>query len=182
MSERARLKKQYETEIRPALMKERGYRNVHEVPKLQKIVVNMGLGRIAREKKVMDSAMEELAAITGQKPVVTRARKSVAGFKLREGMQIGFMVTLRGPRMYEFLDRFITIAMPRIRDFRGLSRKSFDGEGNFSMGIKEHYIFPEVNYDKVDHILGMNVTMVTTAKTDEDGRCLLEKFNMPFRH
>ncbi|BDB95994.1 50S ribosomal protein L5 [Candidatus Hydrogenosomobacter endosymbioticus] len=174
-----RLRQIYEESITPELIKEFGYFNIHQVPKLEKIVINMGLGR--KDKKVAEAAMEELAAISGQRPVRTVARKSIAGFKLREGMDVGVKVTLRKARMYEFLDRFVTIAMPRIRDFRGLSLKSFDGSGNLSVGIKEHYIFPEVNYDRVDHILGMDISIVTTAKTDDEGRSLLQKFGVPFR-
>lgn len=177
----ARLKERYEKEIRPELMKELGYSNVFAVPKIEKIVVNMGLGRLLREKKILDSAASELAAVTGQKPVVTKARRSVAGFKIRAGMSMGLKVTLRSRMMYEFLDRLITIAMPRIRDFRGISPKSFDGNGNFAMGIKEHYIFPEINYDKVEHLLGMDVVITTSAATDDEARALLAKFGIPFR-
>jgi len=176
----ARLKNQYENIIRPELMKERGYRNLHQVPTLKKVVVNMGLGKAVHDRKLLDSASLELAAITGQKPVVTRAQQSIAGFKVREGMEIGLKVTLRRARMYEFIDRLVVIAMPRMKDFRGLSLKSFDRRGNFSMGIKEHYIFPEIDYDRVDHLLGMDVTIVTTAHTDEDAQFLLRKFGFPF--
>lgn len=150
------------------------------VPQIEKIVLNMGLGDAAQDKKKLDLALEELKAISGQKPVITKARKSIAGFKLREGVGIGVKVTLRNQRMYEFLDRLINIAMPRIRDFRGISKKSFDGNGNFAMGIKEHIIFPEINYDKIDKIHGLDVVIVTTAKTDKEALALLKAFNMPF--
>lgn len=175
-----RLKEMYCSEIRPAMAKELGYANIHTIPGLKKIVVNMGLGR--KEKKVFESAVDEMAAITGQKPLVIVAKKSIAGFKLREGMDLGIKVTLRKNRMYEFLDRLVTIAMPRIRDFRGISGSSFDGNGNLSLGIKEHHIFPEVNYDRVDHILGMDISIVTSARTDEEGKVLLQKFGIPFRN
>lgn len=150
------------------------------VPQIEKIVLNMGLGDAAQDKKKLDLALEELKAIAGQRPVVTKARKSIAGFKLREGVGIGVKVTLRNQRMYEFLDRLINIAMPRIRDFRGISKKSFDGKGNFAMGIKEHIVFPEINYDKIDKIHGLDVVIVTTAKTDKEALALLKAFNMPF--
>ena len=162
-------------------MKEFGYKNIMEVPTLKKIVINMGLGEAVQNIKILDSATEELALITGQKPVITRARKSVASFKLRKGMPIGCMVTLRRDRMWEFLDRLITFAIPRVRDFRGLSPKSFDGRGNYTIGIREQIIFPEINYDKVDKIKGMNVTIVTTAETDEEGYALLKHLGLPFR-
>lgn len=176
----ARLKEQYQKEIHPALMKEFSYRNPMMVPQIEKIVLNMGLGDAAQDKKKLDLALEELKVISGQKPVITKARKSIAGFKLREGVGIGVKVTLRNHRMYEFLDRLVNIAMPRIRDFRGISKKSFDGKGNFAMGIKEHIIFPEINYDKIDKIHGLDVVIVTTAKTDSEALALLKAFNMPF--
>jgi large subunit ribosomal protein L5 len=176
----ARLKQQYHKEIHPALMKEFSYRNPMMVPQLEKIVINMGLGEAAQDKKKLDLALEELRAIAGQRPVITKARKSIAGFKLREGVGIGVKVTLRNQRMYEFLDRLVNIAMPRIRDFRGISKKSFDGNGNFAMGVKEHIIFPEINYDKIDNIHGLDVVIVTTAQTDAEALALLKAFNMPF--
>lgn len=176
----ARLKQQYQKEIHSALMKELEYRNPMMVPQIEKIVLNMGLGDAAQDKKKLDLALEELKAISGQRPVITKARKSIAGFKLREGVGIGVKVTLRNQRMYEFLDRLINIAMPRIRDFRGISKKSFDGNGNFAMGIKEHIIFPEINYDRIDKIHGLDVVIVTTAKTDKEALALLKAFNMPF--
>lgn len=178
----ARLKELYMKEVVPALIQERNYRNVMEVPRLEKIVLNMGLGDAIHNIKLLDTATEELAAITGQKPVVTRARRSIAAFKLREGMAIGCMVTLRKERMYEFLDRLINVAIPRVRDFRGLNSHAFDGRGNYTLGIREQIIFPEVDYDKVDTVKGMNITIVTTAKTDEEGRLLLRLLGMPFRN
>ncbi len=176
-----RLKEIYKNKVVPELMKEFGYKNIMQVPKLEKIVINMGLGEAVRDIKVIDSAMKDLSAITGQKPVVTRAKKSIASFKLRAGMPIGCKVTLRGARMYEFLDRLINFAMPRIRDFKGVSDRGFDGRGNYTLGIKEQIIFPEVDYDKVDKIRGMNITINTTAKTDEEGKALLRHLGMPFR-
>ena len=176
-----RLKEIYRNKVVPELMKEFGYKNIMQVPKLEKIVINMGLGEAVRDIKVIDSAMKDLSAITGQKPVVTRAKKSIASFKLRAGMPIGCKVTLRGARMYEFLDRLINFAMPRIRDFKGVSDKGFDGKGNYTLGIKEQIIFPEVDYDKVDKIRGMNITINTTAKTDEEGKALLKQLGMPFK-
>jgi large subunit ribosomal protein L5 len=164
------------------MTREREYKNIMEVPRLEKIVVNMGLGDAIQNIKVLDSAVEELALITGQKPVVTRARRSIASFKLREGMAIGCMVTLRKDRMYEFLDRLIHVAIPRVRDFRGLNSRSFDGRGNYTLGIREQIIFPEIDYDKVEKIKGMNITIVTTARTDEEGRLLLKLMGMPFRN
>jgi large subunit ribosomal protein L5 len=178
---RTRLQDHYDTVVRPALMKEFSYQNVMEVPKIEKIVINMGVGEAAADSKKINVAVEELTAIAGQKPVVTKARKSIAVYKLREGMSIGTKVTLRRQRMYEFLDRLITIALPRVRDFRGLNPKSFDGRGNFAMGVKEHIVFPEINYDKVDQIWGMDIIVCTTAKTDEEARELLKLFNFPFR-
>jgi len=170
----------YETKMREALMKKMGYSNIHSVPTLEKIVINMGLGRRMQEKNIFEAAVEGLADISGQKPCVTKAKQSIAGFKIREGVNLGAKVTLRSNRMYEFLERLINIAMPRIRDFRGLSSKSFDGRGNFSMGIKEYYIFPEIKYDKINDILGMDIVFVTTARTNQDGKALLEEFGLPF--
>jgi large subunit ribosomal protein L5 len=176
-----RLKAYYRDTVRPALVKEFGYKNAMEVPRVDKIVVNMGIGEAVADSKKVTSALADLAQITGQKPAVTRSRKSIATFKLREGMPIGGKVTLRRNRMYEFLDRLVTVALPRVRDFRGLNPKSFDGRGNFAMGIKEHIVFPEINYDEVDQIWGMDVIVCTTAKTDEEARALLKAFNFPFR-
>jgi len=178
----ARLMELYTKEVIPQLMKEFGYKNIMQVPKLEKIVVNMGLGEAIQNVKILDSAAEELAAITGQKAVVTKAKKSIAAFKLRQGMPIGCMVTLRRERMYEFLDRLLNISLPRVRDFKGISPKGFDGRGNYSLGVKEQLIFPEINYDKVDKIKGLNISIVTTAKTDEEGRALLRCLGMPFRN
>ena len=178
----ARLKEVYDKELIPQLTKEFSYKNVMEVPRLEKIVINMGLGEAIQNIKILDSAAQELSAISGQKPVITKARKSIASFKLREGMPIGCMVTLRKDRMYEFLDRLVNEALPRVRDFKGVSPKGFDGRGNYSLGVKEQLIFPEINYDKVDKIKGMNITVVTTARTDEEGRALLKLLGMPFRN
>ena len=178
----ARLKEYYTKEVVPALTKEFGYKNPMEVPKMVKIVINMGLGDAIQNIKVLDNAVEELTRIAGQKPIVTKARKSIATFKLRQGMSIGCCVTLRRERMYEFFDRLISAAIPRIRDFRGISAKSFDGRGNFSLGLKEQIIFPEIEYDKVDKIRGMNIAIVTTAKTDDEARQLLKLMGMPFRN
>ncbi|GIU82119.1 MAG: 50S ribosomal protein L5 [Acidobacteria bacterium] len=177
----ARLKEKYKNEVAPALAKEFGIKNPMAIPKLEKIVINMGLGEAISNPKVLDVAVEELKAITGQKPVITKAKKSIASFKLRQGMRIGAMVTLRGDRMYEFLDRLISIALPRVRDFKGLSPKSFDGRGNYTLGLREQIIFPEVDFNKVDKIRGMNISIVTTAKTDELGLALLKGLGMPFR-
>jgi len=177
----ARLKTYYEKEVVPALVKEFKYKNRMEVPRIEKIVVNMGLGDAIQNIKILDSAVQELAMIVGQRPVVTKAKKSIATFKLRKGMSIGCMVTLRRERMYEFLDRLVNVALPRIRDFRGISPKSFDGRGNFSMGVKEQFIFPEIDYDKVEKVTGMNITVVTTAKTDDEARELLRLMGVPFR-
>jgi large subunit ribosomal protein L5 len=163
-------------------MKDFSLKNIMQVPKLDRIVINMGLGEAVQNAKLVESATEELAAISGRKPVVTRAKKSIAGFKLREGMPIGVMVTLRGDQMYDFLDRLITIALPRTRDFKGISPKAFDGRGNYTLGVREQIIFPEINYDKIDKIKGMNITFVTTAETDEQGRALLKSLGMPFRN
>jgi large subunit ribosomal protein L5 len=176
-----RLKKLYQEVIIPEMMKKFGYKSVMQVPRLVKIVVNMGVGQATQDPKLLEMAMKELAKITGQQPVIRRARKSISNFKLRAGMAIGCKVTLRRERMYEFLDRLINAAIPRIRDFRGLSDKSFDGRGNYTLGIKEHIIFPEINVDEVERIFGMDVTIVTTAKTDEEAYELLRLFGMPFR-
>jgi large subunit ribosomal protein L5 len=177
----SRLKEKYVREIVPTMIKEFGYRNVMEVPKLEKVVLNMGLGEAIHNIKVLDSAVEELALIGAQRPVVTRAKRSIASFKLREGMPIGCMVTLRRQRMYYFLDKLFNVTLPRVRDFRGLSDKAFDGRGNYTLGIKEQIIFPEINYDKIDKVKGLNITIVTTAKTDAEGRFLLEKMGLLFR-
>lgn len=177
----ARLKDLYKDKIIPSLMKEFNYKNIYEVPKLEKVVINMGLGEAVQNIKIIDSAVSELALITGQKPIVTKAKKSIATFKLRTGMPIGCKVTLRRERMYEFVDRIVNVAMPRIRDFRGISPKGFDGRGNYSVGIKEQIIFPEIDYDKIDKVKGMNVVFVTTAKTDKECKSLLKAFGMPFR-
>ncbi|RMI17187.1 MAG: 50S ribosomal protein L5 [Calditrichaeota bacterium] len=176
-----RLKKKYREEIVPALMKRFGYKNVMQVPRLVKINLNMGVGEAVQDPKELERAMEDLAVISGQKPAWTTARKSISNFKLRKGMKIGCRVTLRGDRMYEFLDRFISLAVPRIRDFRGLSDKSFDGHGNYSVGVREQIIFPEVNVDKIDKIRGLDITFVTNAKSDEEAYELLKHFGMPFR-
>jgi large subunit ribosomal protein L5 len=176
-----RLKKQYKEQIRKALLEQFKYENEMQVPRLDKIVINMGVGEATADSKKPSVAAEDLAMIAGQKPVVARARKSIAGFKVREQMPIGAKVTLRKERMYEFLDRLVTIALPRVRDFRGLNPKSFDGRGNYAMGIKEHIVFPEINYDKVDQIWGMDIIVCTTAKTDDEARALLKAFNFPFR-
>ena len=175
-----RLKEQYESTVKPALITEFGYQNAMQVPRLEKIVINMGVGEATQDTKKVQGAVEDLAAIAGQKPIVTRAKKAIATFKLREGMPIGCKVTLRADRMYEFLDRLVTIALPRGRDFRGLSGRSFDGRGNYSLGLKEQFVFPEINYDKVDSPRGMDITIVTTARTDAEARALLKAFNMPF--
>lgn len=177
----ARLKEKYLQEIAPALAKEFGYGNPMSIPKIQKIVLNMGLGEAISNQKIIDTAVNELTVIAGQKPVVTKAKKSIAQFKLREGMSIGAMVTLRGDRMYEFLDRFISIVLPRVRDFRGISPKAFDGRGNYTVGLRDQLIFPEVDFGKVEKARGMNVCIVTTAENDEEARSLLRHFGMPFR-
>lgn len=176
-----RLMTRYVDNVRPALSKEFGYKNSLTVPKVQKIVINIGLGEAIRQPKLLEQAFELLGHISGQRPVVTRAKKSIATFKLRENMRIGCMVTLRGPRMWEFLDRLFSVALPRTRDFRGVSRKAFDGRGNFTLGVKEALIFPEVDIDKLDKVPGMNICIHTSAATDEEGRALLEKLGMPFR-
>jgi large subunit ribosomal protein L5 len=178
----SRLKELYEKEHRPVLTKQFGYKSPMEVPRLDKIILNMGLGEAIQNIKVLDSAVEELALIAGQRPVITRARKSIASFKLRAGMPIGCMVTLRRERMYDFFDKLVNIGLPRVRDFRGVSDKSFDGRGNFTLGIKEHIMFPEIDYDKIDKIKGLNITIVTTANTDEEGKALLRLMGMPFRN
>jgi large subunit ribosomal protein L5 len=176
----ARLKQEYKEKIIPQMLKEFSYKNVMQVPKLEKIIINMGLGEAVQNVKVLESAQKELAAIMGQKPVVTRARKAIANFKLRQGMAIGCKVTLRKDRMYEFFDRLVNLALPRIRDFRGVSNKAFDGRGNYALGIREQIIFPEIDYDKIDKIKGMNIVINTTAKTDEEAKSLLELMGMPF--
>jgi Ribosomal protein L5 len=176
----ARLKERYLNEITPALMQKFNYTSVMQVPRVEKVVINMGVGEAVSNPKVLDSAVEDLRAISGQKPVVTRAKKSIAGFKLRENMPIGVKVTLRGERMYHFLDKLINVALPRVRDFQGISPKSFDGRGNYTLGLKEQLIFPEIEYDKVDKVRGMDVVIVTTAKTDEESRELLAGLGMPF--
>ena len=176
----SRLKEQYQNEIVDAMIKKFGYKNIMEVPKLDKVVINMGVGEAKENAKVLESAVADLEKIAGQKAVLTRAKNSVANFKIREGMPIGCKVTLRGERMYEFVDRLINLALPRVRDFRGVSPNAFDGRGNYALGIKEQLIFPEIEYDKVDKVRGMDVIFVTTAKTDEEARELLTQFNMPF--
>ena len=177
----ATLKQKYRSEIAPKLKDELGLANVMEVPRITKITLNMGVGEAVGDKKVMENALADMTKIAGQKPIVTKSRKSIAGFKIRDGWPIGCKVTLRDERMYEFLDRLISIAIPRIRDFRGISPKSFDGRGNFAMGVTEQIIFPEINYDEVDTLRGMDITITTTAKTDEQGRALLRAFNFPFK-
>jgi len=177
----ARLKEYYKKEVVPALVKEFGYKNMMQVPKMDKIVVNMGLGEAIQNVKALDSAADEISRITGQKPVITKAKKSISTFKLRQGMSIGCRVTLRGDRMYEFFDRFVNIALPKVRDFRGISPKSFDGRGNFATGLREQIIFPEIEYDKIEKTRGMNIVITTTAKTDEEARYLLKIMGMPFR-
>jgi large subunit ribosomal protein L5 len=177
----ARLKEKYTSEAIPALQKKFGYKNVMQIPRLEKIVVNIGLGEAVQNPKALDAAMADIEAITAQKPVVTRAKKSIAAFKIRQGMPIGTKVTLRGERMWDFLDKLINLALPRVRDFRGVSPKAFDGRGNYALGLKEQLIFPEIDYDKVDKIRGMDVIMVTTAKTDEEAKELLAALGMPFR-
>ena len=176
----SRLKLLYESEIRPGLMQQFSYTNIMQAPKLDKIVINMGVGEGATDNKKIDAAVQDMTLIAGQKPIVTRARKSVAAFKVRTGMQVGCKTTLRRERMYEFLDRLVTIALPRVRDFRGLSARAFDGRGNYALGLKEQIIFPEIDYDKVDQVRGLNVVICTTARTDDEGRALLAGFQMPF--
>ena len=177
----ARLRQLYHTEIIPALRQSQGYTNVYQVPRLEKIVLNMGLGEAIQNAKILDSAVAELSAITGQRPVVTKAKKAIANFKLRKGLAIGCMVTLRGERMYEFFDRLVNIALPRVRDFKGVSDKSFDGRGNYSLGIREEIIFPEVDIDKVEKVKGLTINICTTAKSDDEGRALLKALGVPFR-
>jgi large subunit ribosomal protein L5 len=178
----SRLKERYDKEVAPALKKEFGYTNVMAIPKLEKIVVNMGLGEATQNAKIIDTGADEVARITGQKPVATRAKKSIAQFKVRQGMPIGSMVTLRGDRMWDFLDRLIAVALPRVRDFRGVSAKGFDGRGNYTLGLKDQLLFPEIDYMKVDKARGMNISVVTTAKSDEESRKLLQLLGMPFRN
>jgi large subunit ribosomal protein L5 len=177
----SRLKERYDQEVVATLKKEFGYKNVMAIPKIQKVVVNMGLGEATQNAKIADTGADEVARITGQKPVITRAKKSIAQFKLRKGMPIGAMVTLRGERMWEFLDRLMSVALPRVRDFRGVSPRGFDGRGNFTLGLKDQLLFPEIDYMKVDKARGMNISVVTTAKTDEESRKLLQLLGMPFR-
>ncbi len=177
----ARLRQHYQKSVVPALVKEFGYKNVMAVPRIQKVSVNIGLGEATQNAKLMDGAVNELGQIAGQKPVVTKAKKSIAAFKLREGMSIGAMVTLRGDRMYEFLDRLMNVALPRVRDFRGVSSKSFDGRGNYTLGVRDQLIFPEIDYNKVEKVKGMNISITTSAKTDAEGLALLKHMGMPFR-
>ena len=178
----ARLKEQYKNEVVPALIKQFGYASVMQVPRIEKIVINMGVGEAVADKKILDNAVADMQKISGQKPVVTKARNAIAGFKIREGYPIGCMVTLRQERMFEFLDRLVSIALPRVRDFRGVSGKSFDGRGNYNMGVKEQIIFPEIEYDKIDAVRGMNITITTSAKTDAEAKALLSAFKFPFRN
>jgi large subunit ribosomal protein L5 len=177
----ARLKEQYKNEVVPALIKQFGYTSVMQVPRIEKIVINMGVGEAVADKKILDNAVADMQKISGQKPVVTKARTAIAGFKIREGYPIGCMVTLRAERMFEFLDRLVSIALPRVRDFRGVSGRSFDGRGNFNMGVKEQIIFPEIEYDKIDALRGMNISITTTAKSDDEARALLAAFQFPFK-
>ncbi|MGL4523449.1 MAG: 50S ribosomal protein L5 [Bacilli bacterium] len=176
-----RLKEKYSKEITPALVSKFNYKSVMQVPRLEKIVINMGVGDAVQNSKLLDKAVEELTQIAGQKPVITRAKNSIAGFRLREGMPIGCKVTLRGEHMYEFIDKLVSVSLPRVRDFRGVSKKAFDGRGNYTLGVKEQLIFPEIDYDKVDKVRGMDIVIVTTAKTDEEARELLTAFGMPFQ-
>jgi len=178
----ARLREIYRNEVVPALTKQFGYKSAMEVPRIEKIVLNMGVGEAIGDKKLLDNAAGDMQKVSGQKPVITKAKKAIAGFKIREGYPIGCMVTLRQARMYEFLDRLITVALPRVRDFRGVSGRSFDGRGNFNMGIKEQIIFPEIEYDKIDAMRGMNITITTTAKTDAEAKALLAAFRFPFKN
>ncbi len=177
----ARLKQKYLKDIKPALMERFGYKNVMQVPRLEKVVINMGVGEATQNPKALDGAVADIAAITGQRPVITRAKKSIAAFKLRAGVPIGAKVTLRGDRMYEFVDRLFSVALPRVRDFRGVSPKAFDGRGNYTLGLKEQLIFPEINYDKIDKLRGMDIVFVTSAESDEEARELLRLMGMPFR-
>ncbi|MGI6649920.1 MAG: 50S ribosomal protein L5 [Bacillota bacterium] len=176
-----RLKDKYKNEVAPAMMKKFGYRNVMQIPRLEKVVVNMGVGEAIQNPKALDAAVGDLTRITGQKPVVTKAKKSIASFKLRAGMSVGCKITLRGDRMYEFVDKLLNVALPRVRDFRGVSARSFDGRGNYTLGLREQLIFPEIEYDKIDKLRGMDIVMVTTAKNDEEARELLRLMGMPFR-
>ncbi|MDR2128646.1 MAG: 50S ribosomal protein L5 [Burkholderiaceae bacterium] len=178
----ARLQQHYREKVAPELMKKFGYKSPMEVPRISKITLNMGVGEAVADKKVMENAVADLTRIAGQKPVVTKAKKAIAGFKIREGQPIGAMVTLRGARMYEFLDRFVTVALPRVRDFRGISGRSFDGRGNYNVGVKEQIIFPEIEYDKVDALRGLNISITTTAKTDDECKALLSAFRFPFKN
>ena len=178
----ARLQQHYREKVAPALIEQFGYKSPMQVPRLTKITLNMGVGEAIADKKVMDNAVADLTKIAGQKPVVTKAKKAIAGFKLREGQSLGCMVTLRGTQMYEFLDRFVTVALPRVRDFRGISGRSFDGRGNYNIGVKEQIIFPEIEYDKVDALRGLNISITTTAKTDEECKALLVGFRFPFKN
>ena len=178
----SRLKTYYQETIAPKLKEQFSYSNVHQIPKVTKVVINRGLGEASQNAKALESSLSELAIISGQKPVVTRAKKAIAGFKIREGMPVGAMVTLRGEKMYAFLDRLISLALPRIRDFRGVSPKSFDGRGNYSLGVKEQLIFPEIEYDSIDQIRGFDISIITTANRDEEGRALLKEMGMPFRN
>ncbi|MGC3963315.1 MAG: 50S ribosomal protein L5 [Rhodocyclaceae bacterium] len=178
----ARLQEFYKSTVAPELVKQFGYKSVMEVPRITKITLNMGVGEAVGDKKVLDNAVGDLTKIAGQKPVTTKAKKSIAGFKIREGYPIGCMVTLRGPRMFEFLDRLVSVAMPRIRDFRGIQAKGFDGRGNYNLGVKEQIIFPEIEYDKIDALRGLNISITTTAKTDEEARALLAAFKFPFKN
>lgn len=177
----ARLKERYQKEVAPAIAKEFGIKNPMAIPRVEKVVLNMGMGEAIANAKILDTAADELRAITGQKPVITKAKKSIASFKLRQGMPIGVMVTLRGERMYEFLDRLVSIALPRVRDFRGISPKAFDGRGNYTIGVREQLIFPEIDFNKVDKLRGMNISIITTARDDEQARALLKGLGMPFR-
>jgi len=178
----SRLRERYQKEIVPALAKEYSYKNVMAIPKLEKIVINIGMGEAIQNSKLLDAAVDELSLIAGQRPVITRAKKSIASFKLRQGMAVGCMITLRGERMYEFLDRMVSVALPRVRDFRGLPTKSFDGRGNYTIGLRDQLIFPEIDYAKVNKIKGMNITLATTAKTDDEARTLLRLLGIPFRN
>ena len=178
----ARLQKHYRETVAPELMKKFGYKSPMQVPRITKVTLNMGVGEAVADRKVMDSAVADLSKIAGQKPVITKARKAIAGFKIREGQPSGAMVTLRGVRMYEFIDRFVTVALPRVRDFRGISGRSFDGRGNYNIGVKEQIIFPEIEYDKVDALRGLNISITTTAKTDEEAKALLQAFRFPFKN
>jgi large subunit ribosomal protein L5 len=177
----ARLKERYQKEVAPAIAKEFGIKNPMAIPRVEKVILNMGMGEAIANGKILDTAADELRAITGQKPVITKAKKSIASFKLRQGMSIGVMVTLRGDRMYEFLDRLVSIALPRVRDFRGVSPKAFDGRGNYTIGVREQLIFPEIDFNKVDKLRGMNISIVTSARNDEQARALLKGLGMPFR-